>query len=1127
MQLNLYGKTFRWKGLINQRCFLVMKLTVLLLTVTCLQIRANTYAQHITLKESNASLEKVFNSIYKQTGYQFVYTDNLLQRAKKISIDIENAPIDKVLEVCFKDQPFTYMMKEKAIIVKRKSPPDVSSPDIPVPVKITGVVKDKLGNALVGVTIRVIRKETGAITNENGSFSLMAEPTDSLEITYIGYQRQVVAINNQTNLQIALEASAGGLNEVVVVAYGEQKKASVTGAIASIQTKEIKQSPAANLAVTLAGRLPGLTVIQSSGEPGKDATALYLRGQGTLNGQNPVILVDGVERDLSYIDPNEVESVTILKDASSTAMFGVRGANGVILVTTRRGDKGKSQISFTAETGIQDFTRRNSILSAYDWARLKNEAWGNNNPDADPNNPASQPPYSDYALERYRLQDDRLRYPDNNWRDMLMYKVVPQTRYNLSISGGGDKVQYFVNVGYLNQAGQWKVDQKDYDPSSYLKRYNFRSNIDATLNKAKTLKTFLNVAGYLEKVNSPYQNDIFRYINNQFPSILPGPLTPDGEVIIGSGLYTNSPYGMINRSGYIQGTNNNITASWGLQQDLHFITEGLSAKFMASFDTKTAYRLAANRNYEIWTQIMDPNLKATDGRDSVYYTKNGGDNTPLSLSSAATFESFTNFQFLVNYNRTFSNKHTVTGLLMGQQEQRIRPGDPLPYNLRGFSSRITYGYKNKYYAEFDAGFNGSEQFEKGRRYGFFPSISGAWVISSESFMSQVTLLDFLKLRASYGSVGNDKLGSKRFLYLDDIQRAGGGYSPSLGRGGTISESYIGNPDIQWEIAKKTNVGLEIGLFNELKITVDVFNESRDNILIARGSVPMLNGVSAGARPPANIGIVKNKGYEIELNYNKRVAKDFTIFSNLNFNYAKNEVVFVDEAEKTADYAARYRQTGYMIGQNFGYIVDGYFKDQDEINAYPAYNIGRIPRPGDFKYKDVNGDKIIDERDIAPVGNAAVPQYTYGAAFGINYKGISISALFQGVARVSKFLSDIGVYETYDFRERMLHAWTPERAASGEEILYPALSTGLSASNLSNTFYLENTSFVRLKNVEIGYTLPANLSAKIGAQLVRIYVNGVNLFTWDKMKTKDYDPEISNSYTYPVYRVFNSGINITF
>ncbi|CAL1520168.1 TonB-dependent receptor [Chitinophaga sp. MM2321] len=1104
-----------------------MKLTVLLLTVTCLQLRASTYAQQITLKEKNASLEKVFNEIYKQTGYQFVYTDNLLQQAKKIDIDIVKAPLEKVLETCFKDQPFTYMLKDKAIIVKRKAPPEKVLISAPVPVKVTGVVKDKLGNPLIGVTIRVLKKETGTLTNENGVFSLLVEPADSLEISYVGYQRQVVVANSQAPMQITLEASPGGLNEVVVVAYGQQKKSSVTGAIASIQTKEIKQSPAANLAVTLAGRLPGLTVIQSSGEPGRDATALYLRGRGTLNGQNPVILVDGVERDLSYIDPNEVESVTILKDASSTAMFGVRGANGVILVTTRRGETGKSRISLTAETGIQDFTRRNSILNSYDWARLKNEAWHNDHPEADPSNPTSQPPYSDYALEHYRLQDDPLRYPSNNWRDMLMYKFVPQTRYNLSISGGGEKVQYFVNVGYLNQAGQWKVDQEDYDPSSYLKRYNFRSNIDAVLNKAKTLKTFLNVAGYLEKANSPYQKDIFRYINNQFPSILPGPLTPDGEVVIGSGLYTNSPYAMINRSGYIQGTNNNITASWGLQQNLDFFTEGLSAKFMASFDTKTAYQLAANRDYEIWTQIMDPSLKGADGADSVYYSKIGGTNSPLSLASGASFESFTNFQFLVNYNRTFSNKHTVTGLLMAQQEQRIKPGDALPFNLRGFSSRLTYGFKDLYYAEFNAGYNGSEQFAKGQRYGFFPSISGAWIISNEKFMQHVAVLDFLKLRASYGKVGNDRLGGKRFLYLDDIQRSGGGYSPSLGRGGTINESYIGNRGIQWEIAKKSNIGLEVGLFNQLKLSVDVFNESRNNVLISRGSVPLLNGVSQAARPPANIGIVKNQGYEIELNYNKIITNDLTIFSNLNFNYARNEVVFVDEPEKAADYAARYSQTGYMIGQNFGYITDGYFKDNQDIAAYPAYNIGRTPRPGDLKYKDVNGDGIINEKDLTKIGNSAVPQYTYGAAFGINYKGFSISALFQGVAKVSKFLTDIGVYETYDFRERMLDAWTPERAATNATIRYPALSTGLSASNLNNTFYLENTSFVRLKNAEIGYTLPQNISGKIGAQIIRIYVNGVNLFTWDKMHTADYDPEISNSFTYPVYRVFNSGINITF
>ncbi|HLT42229.1 MAG TPA: SusC/RagA family TonB-linked outer membrane protein, partial [Sphingobacteriaceae bacterium] len=549
---------------------------------------------------------------------------------------------------------------------------------------------------------------------------------------------------------------------------------------------------------------------------------------------------------------------------------------------------------------------------------------------------------------------------------------------------------------------------------------------------------------------------------------------------------------------------------------------------MMSFDTKTLYQLNASRNYETWTQIIDPNLQDEDGRDQVYYTKIGGENTPLSMSSGSTFESFSNFQFMVNYNRLFSGKHQVTGLLMAQQEQRIRPGDRLPFNLRGVSSRVTYGYHNLYFAEFNAGYNGSEQFAKGKRYGFFPSVSASWVASNEAFMQDISFMDLLKFRGSYGQVGNDRLGSKRFLYLDDIQRVGGGYSPSLGVGATISESYIGNPDIKWEIADKFNIGLEIGLLQQFNLTVDVFKEKRSNVLISRGMVPMLTGIVGDVRPPVNIGIVENKGYEIELKYNKQFANSLSLFSNINFNRAKNKVVFMDEPILSEDYAYRYRQTGYSIGQHFGYIVDGYFNSPEEISSYMPYEIGRSPRPGDFKYRDVNGDGKINDRDMAPIGHSVIPEYTYGAAFGVSYKGFSISALFQGVANVSTYLSDIGVYETYDFRERMLHAWTPERYAAGEEILYPALSTGLSSSNNNNSFYLENTSFVRLKNAEVGYEFStANWMSFLKAQSFRVYVNGMNLFTWDKMRTKDYDPEISNSFTYPVYRVFNAGVNIIF
>lgn len=1111
---------------------LYMKLLILFLCLGLLHVSAKTYGQYVSLSVKDTPLETVIQQLRGQTGYDFVADRKLVRRAGNVNVQLHQATLEQALNACLKGKSIAYRISGGIVtLVPEKTGAHQSgiSPAPPISYLqqgISGKVTDSLGNPLAGVTIVVRGSSQGSSTDDDGHFLLPAKPGDIVDFRLVGYQSQSVTIGGSTTLDIILQPEASDLDEVVVVAYGTQKKETVTGAIASIRTKEIKQSPAANLAVTLAGRLPGLTAIQRSGEPGRDYTALFLRGQGTLNGQNPIILVDGVERDLTYIDPNEVESVTILKDASSTALFGVRGANGVVLVTTRRGSSSAPQINFTAEVGMQDFTRKNSVLNAYDWARLKNEAWKNDNPGVAADDPVNKPPYSDYALERYRLQDDPLRYPSNNWRELLMNDFVPQNRYNLNISGGSNRIQYFVNVGYLDQAGQWKVDQKDYDPSSYLKRYNFRSNIDAALNRAQTLKTFLNVAGYLEKVNSPFQNTIFRYINNQFPSILPGPLTPDGEVIIGSGLYNTSPYAMINRSGYTQGTNNNILASWGMQQDLDVLTEGLSAKFMMSFDTRTVYQLNASRNYETWTQIMDPNLQTHDGRDSVYYTKVAGENTPLSMASGATFESFSNFQFLLNYNRSFGDHH-VTGLLMGQQEQRIRPGDRLPFNLRGISSRLTYGYKNLYFAEFNAGYNGSEQFAKGQRYGFFPSVSGSWVISSERFMQDVHFMDLLKLRASYGQVGNDRLGSKRFLYLDDIQRAGGGYSPSLGVGATISESYIGNPNIKWEIADKVNLGLELGLFRQLNLTVDVFSEKRSNVLISRGMVPMITGIAEGVRPPANMGIVENKGYEIELKYNKRFANSLSIFSNLNFNRAANKVVFMDEPMLSDDYAYRYRQTGYPIGQHFGYVADGFFGSQEEIDQYAPYAIGRNPRPGDLKYVDVNNDGVINDRDIAPIGHSMVPTYTYGAALGISYKGFSVSALFQGVAGVSMYLSDIGVYETYDFRARMLQAWTPERHASGAEILYPALSTGLSSSNTNNSFYLENTSFVRLKNAEVGYEFSGNWVSQIRAQSIRIYVNGMNLFTWDQMRTKDYDPEISNSFTYPVYRVFNAGINIIY
>ncbi len=1012
-------------------------------------------------------------------------------------------------------------------------------------ITVTGRVIGPDDSQLAGTSVQVKGQSTGTSTDDQGHFSIAVQKSATLIFNHVGYAEQQVKVGNKATVNVTLELVNNSLNEVVVVAYGTQKKATVTGAIATITTKQLKQSPAANLAASLAGRLPGLTAIQSSGEPGKDAVSLYLRGQGTINGQTPVILVDGVPRDITYIDPNEVESVTILKDASSTAVFGVRGANGVILVTTKRGRTDRPEINLTAEGGAQSFTRLPKPLNSFEWANLQNQMNINDG------NPVT---YSQAALDHYRLHDDPLNYPDINYQKLLLRKYVGQQRYNLNLSGGTEFVRYFINAGYLDQGGQWKVEQKDYDPSSYLKRYNFRSNIDAFLTKNKSLRVFLNLGGYVENINSPAGSNAGLGLGNAInglldifntPPITPGPLTPDGRVLVYKN--NNSPYGDINRSGYVQTTRNNILASFGMEQDLKFITPGLSAKFMMSFDTRAIHNLIESQSYSKWNQAVVP---GANGQDSTAYVPaNGDQNSTLSPNVNNTFQTYSNFQFFVNYNRTFG-KHAFTGLILAQQDKTIKPqgGDnpsatdfPLPFNLRGLSGRVTYGYNNKYFAEFNAGYNGSEQFASGHRYGFFPSVSAGWLISGENFMKNSTAITLLKIRGSYGKVGNDRINNNRFLYLDNTVIQGGGYvggGGTLGIGGqTVNENYVGNRNLTWETSTKSNIGFELGFFNQLNIIADIYQSDNNNMLINRGTVPQLNGLPSSALPPVNLGRLKNKGYEVELNYNKSVNKNLSVLAKLNINYSENKIEFLDEAEKTPDYAYRFYSTGFPVGQNFGLISNGFWNSQAEIDNSGLTFAGRAPRPGDLKYKDLNGDKIIDTKDFGPIGYPNVPQYTFGATIGINYKNFDLSILFQGVANVSQDYRGWGVWENYGngfFTERHMNAWTPERAAKGLPIEFPALSASNSNSEANpSDYWLENTSYVRLKNAEIGYTLPLRWSEKISAKRIRFYANGFNLITWDKMKNKGYDPEVLNTnfnsgpLAYPIYKVYNFGVNIVF
>ena len=998
--------------------------------------------------------------------------------------------------------------------------------------RVTGQVTDNNGEPIIGASVVVKGKTTGGITNADGMFTLDGIREGSvLVISYLGFNSQEVSVGKQSNFNVVLSPDAKSLDEVVVVAYGTQKKATLTGSVAAISTKEIKQSPTSNLAVTLTGRLPGLSVLQRSGEPGRDNTLLYLRGRGTVNGQNPLVMVDGVERDLTSVDPSEVESISILKDASSTALFGVRGANGVVLVTTKRGTSEIPDISFSAEAGWQTFTRWPSELSSYDWAVLKNQAYRNDFPTASPD----KMPYSDWELERFRLHDKPEVYGDHNWVKMLMHKWVPQTRYNLTLNGKGSNVAYFVNVGYLNQGGQFKLDNSEtrsYDAKNYMDRFNFRANIDVSLNARKTLKAFLNAAGSYEKVNGPNMESsaVLEQILTKWPVTIPGPLTPDGQVLIGSGSYKESPWAQINRTGYKQETRSAITATFGMQYDMDSFVKGLSVKVIGSYDCKTYNYLVGSRTYQYWAQIIERDADGKLKKVSYNRERPDLDNNPLSTSKSALFESFYDAQFQIIYNRTFNKKHSVNGLLVAQQQSRIKTNFTLPFNVNGLAARLVYGYDDRYIAEFDAGYNGSEQFAPANRYGFFPSISGAWNIYNENFFKNSSIaktIDKLKIRLSYGVVGNDKLGNERFLYLDNVASTGSGYSGSIVNGHSISETYFGNKHLQWETAKKLNFGFEIGLLQSLNLTVDIFSERRENILIKKQTTPQLIGVGTSTLPPFNLGKVKNRGYEIELNYTKPINKDLLVMLKGNFNYNDNEIMDLDELYRDETYAYRYRQNGYMIGQQWGLKSNGFFKDQAEIDAYPKYE-GTQPRPGDLKFIDVNNDNKIDDKDMVPIGYSDVPKYTWGTALSVTYKWFDISALFQGSFKVSGIIDGTGPWEWYDFRKFHQKAWTKERAETGQEILFPALATQQSASEVrNNDFFIMDRSFVRLKNLEIGFTFPRAWSKVINAKKIRIYANGFNLITWDKMRFDDWDPEVLKNTTYPVLKVINIGANITF
>lgn len=1006
---------------------------------------------------------------------------------------------------------------------------------------VSGTVSEQSGNPIPGVNITWKGTTQGVVTDFNGKFDIKSTPESTvLQVSFIGFVTQEFDVEKGTVLNITLEEALQGLDEVVVVGYGTQNKASVVAAISTISAAEIVSTPTSNIITGLAGKMPGLSVMIKDGELGSENIQTLIRGQATMNNSSPLVLVDGVERTLYDIDPYDVETVNVLKDASATAVFGVRGANGVILVTTKKGKEGKAKVTANLNYSVQNTTRQIEPMNAIDYMNTRNQVVAMEN---DRIGGSSSLPYNEQIFERYANKVLPEYYVDRNFQEEFVRKNVPMLKGNVNISGGNEVTKYFASVGYLKQGGPFKTErweEYNYDNEERLDRFTYRANID--MNITSTLKAWLNLSGSLQDKNDP-----MIYLNNtdshydllmakliDIPSITHPDLTPDGQVVGPAGNAVRTPYGMLNRTGYRITTKNSINTTLGFVQQLDVITQGLSVKAKISYDSDVSHLRGFGRSYSTYVQTL---VETPDGPE-VKYSLNDDTDTNLSTILSQGMTERTSIELSTNYKRKFNKKHDVTGLFLFMRDNRVVNG-AVPYNYVGVVGRATYGFMNKYLAEFNFGMNGSEQFAKGKRFGFFPSFSAGWVLSEEKFLKDIDAISFLKLRGSFGQVGNDKMTNDRFLYVPNWKQGYGGWLRGLkgipGLPTAVYQDLMHNPGISWEVANKYNVGLESQLFRGFEFDLDVFYEKRNSILLTESFIPELM-LGQADLPPTNTGVMTNRGFETKLGYTKKFNKDFRLGANFSMAFARNNVENWNEQPFDDSYATPYRRQGYSLGSQFGYDFIGYFKSQEEIDNSPSQqSLGNVVAPGDLKYRDANEDGVIDYKDYVEMDYPSVPELNYSFSLFGNYKGFDFNVLLTAVDHYSYNIlgrgiedwggNDIGGNKNY-FNHHA-NAWTPERAETGD-FWYPRMyPSGESVSKQPSNFWIIDTWYARIKNLELGYTLPKAMLHKIGISNIRLFITGSNLAIWDNLPVKTIDPETRNSLSHPIYSTYNFGLNVSF
>lgn len=1093
-------------------------------------------AQKFTFELKNVPLKNVLKHIEKESEYVFFYYANVINDSQRVSIKVSNLTINEVLKELFKNMPVSYEIKDRQILLKKKETvPTTNIQQSKGKKLIQGLVKDDRGETIIGATIRVAGTTIGTTSNMDGLYNLSVPSENSvLEVTYIGYASQQIKVGQRQNIIITMKEDAKALEEVVVTAYGTgQKKASMVGSVQTIRPNDLKV-PGSNLSSSFAGRLSGVIAVQRSGEPGADGADFWIRGVSTLGtaSSSPLIIIDGIESstgDLNALDPEVIDGFSILKDATATAMYGMRGANGVMIVTTKSGAAlDKPIINFRLEASMSMPTSTPEFVNGVNFMELYNEAVHNQS--------GGKTSYTQDQIDGTRRGLNPYIFPNVDWYGEMFKDRSFSETFNFNIRGGGKKVDYFSSISVGHENGMLKSRSKDFfsfDNNISRMRYSFQNNINAHLSSTSKLSLRLNVMLVDKRGPNENTDDLFASVMNTNPVDAPIMYPDDGTTsYIKWGVPTNTTRNPLATlaNGYNDTFQSTVTAALDFNQKLDFLVEGLSFKAMASLKN---FSNSVQTRYSDWNKFTLNNWSLKeDGTYDMGVVQEGGEvGTELKTKSENTGHRRIYLQAMLEYNHTFG-KHDVGGLLIYNQDEYMdnNPGTDLlkalPTRRQGFAARASYAYNNRYLAEINLGYNGSENFAAGHRFGLFPSFAVGYNISEEKFFQPLTnVISRMKIRGSYGLVGNGEIGGQRFAYLSDVNLVG---SPGFTTGINMDRELKGpkyirfaNEDLGWETGEKYNFGIDLTLFHKLNLTVDVFREDRTDIFQEKATIPSYLGVNE-TKFYVNSAAVRNQGVDASIDYGHSFNKDFSVTFKGTFTYAHNEIQKYEEA--IGEYSALSR-VGYSTSQQWGYISDYLFADQNEINNHPTQLIGGTIGAGDIKYlnqpnKYGKYDGVIDKNDRVPIGNPTTPEIVYGFGPSFQYKGFDFSFFFQGVGKTSLFMSGLQPFGTERENKNVQtfiadDRWSPDNQNIFAK--YPRLTIEKNTNNSERSTYWERDgAFLKLKNAELGYTYKS----------MRFYLRGSNLLTFSKFKLWDPEQGGGNGLKYPTQRVFNIGFQMT-